>query len=354
MSPEPARHLRADDDAPAPGARLRALPDAPAQPRRRRRPAASWGDLDWSPSRAASPGDSDAEPSDPAPSGLAPNEPAPNDLTQSEAGLGERVDDPFAVEPLREPRHPAPDAPAGVGSTRSGSPRSEPPRRMRWEEPPAGRRTVQITGHPTPAPRRRSPTAAQISSRPDRVALWAVMLGLFLVLMAAATARAGWSHATLGDRVIGKGDRGSDVMTLQRVLAMKGYRVSVDGIFGRQTKRTVKRFQRHRGLRPDGRVGPFTTRGLAATWRARTATFFGPGLYGNRMACGATLRHTTHGVAHRNLGCGRRVAVYHAGRVMVLPIVDRGPFTNGVSFDVTARAARKLGMSTTTTIRAGY
>ena len=51
-----------------------------------------------------------------------------------------------------------------------------------------GRRTVKITGHPVPPRRRRSPAAAQIHARPDRVALWAVLLGLFLVFMAAATA----------------------------------------------------------------------------------------------------------------------------------------------------------------------
>jgi hypothetical protein len=55
---------------------------------------------------------------------------------------------------------------------------------------PQARRTVRITGQPTPARRRRSPTQQQIASRPDRVALWAVVLGLFLVFMAAATAHA--------------------------------------------------------------------------------------------------------------------------------------------------------------------
>jgi hypothetical protein len=53
-----------------------------------------------------------------------------------------------------------------------------------------GRRTVKITGQPVPARRRRSATASQIEARPDRIALWAVMLGLFLVFMAAATANA--------------------------------------------------------------------------------------------------------------------------------------------------------------------
>lgn len=53
-----------------------------------------------------------------------------------------------------------------------------------------GRRTVRITGQPTPARRRRSTTATQIQARPDRIALWAFALGLFLVFMAVVTAGA--------------------------------------------------------------------------------------------------------------------------------------------------------------------
>jgi len=53
-----------------------------------------------------------------------------------------------------------------------------------------GRRTVKITGQPVPARRRSSPAAARIEARPDRIALWAVLLGLFLVFMAVATANA--------------------------------------------------------------------------------------------------------------------------------------------------------------------
>ena len=62
----------------------------------------------------------------------------------------------------------------------------------RFERAPGERRTVTITGHPDPLPprRRRSPTQEQLVARPDRVALWAFLLGLFLVLVAAATANA--------------------------------------------------------------------------------------------------------------------------------------------------------------------
>ena len=56
------------------------------------------------------------------------------------------------------------------------------------------RRTVRITGQAAPPRRRRSATATQIQSRPDRIVLWAFLLGLFLVFMAVATANAAPLH----------------------------------------------------------------------------------------------------------------------------------------------------------------
>jgi hypothetical protein len=52
------------------------------------------------------------------------------------------------------------------------------------------RRTVTITGQPTPRPRRRSAAQQQLVAQPDRIALWAFLLGLFMVVVAAATANA--------------------------------------------------------------------------------------------------------------------------------------------------------------------
>jgi hypothetical protein len=60
----------------------------------------------------------------------------------------------------------------------------------RVAKPQAERRTIVITGQPTPPRRRRSAAQEQLVARPDRVALWAFLLGLFLVLVAAATANA--------------------------------------------------------------------------------------------------------------------------------------------------------------------
>jgi rare lipoprotein A (peptidoglycan hydrolase) len=172
-----------------------------------------------------------------------------------------------------------------------------------------------------------------------------------ILLLLAAPAHA----ATLGQRPLKQGKRGDDVVTLQRVLAMKGYDVGgTDGVFGRRTKVAVKRFQRRRHLKADGVVGPATTRALAETWGVRTAAYYGPGLYGNRTACGHTLRHRTRGVAHRSLPCGARVPVYRNGRIAIFPVIDRGPYTSGVQLDLTYAAARMLGLSTTSAVRAGY
>ncbi len=54
----------------------------------------------------------------------------------------------------------------------------------------AERRTITITGQATQPRRRRSAAQQQLEARPDRVALWAFLLGILLVLVAAATANA--------------------------------------------------------------------------------------------------------------------------------------------------------------------
>jgi rare lipoprotein A (peptidoglycan hydrolase) len=156
----------------------------------------------------------------------------------------------------------------------------------------------------------------------------------------------------LGWRTIDKGDRGGDVFVLQRVLGMNGYHPGpVDGVFGRRTKHEVKRFQRRRHLTVDGRVGPVTTHALSFSWPVKAASYYGPGLWGNRTACGQTLRKGTHGVAHRSFPCGTRVAVYANQRISVFRVIDRGPYRDGVAIDLTRASARRLHVSTTQDVR---
>ena len=91
----------------------------------------------------------------------------------------------------------------------------------------------------------------------------------------------------------------------------------------------------------DGVVGPQTRPALVALMRVRRATWYGPGLYGNRTACGGRLRPATLGVAHKTLPCGTPVTFYHRGRFVTVAVIDRGPFRNGVAWDLTAAAARQ-------------
>jgi rare lipoprotein A len=101
----------------------------------------------------------------------------------------------------------------------------------------------------------------------------------------------------------------------------------------------------------DGVVGPQTRPALVALMRMLKATWYGPGFYGKRTACGVVLRPTTVGVAHRTVPCGTRVTFYHAGRFLTLPVIDRGPFRRGVEWALTAAAARRLGFLATGRLR---
>ena len=73
------------------------------------------------------------------------------------------------------------------------------------------------------------------------------------------------------------------------------------------------------------------------------ATWFGPGMYGERTACGQRLSSTLLGVAHRSLPCGSKVQLYYNGETVTVPVIDRGPYANGATFDLTKATADKLG-----------
>jgi peptidoglycan hydrolase-like protein with peptidoglycan-binding domain len=66
-----------------------------------------------------------------------------------------------------------------------------------------------------------------------------------------ATAAGGASAST--EVIVKRGDRGAAVRRIQEELG-----ISADGVFGEQTERAVKRFQRSHNLVPDGIVGPLT------------------------------------------------------------------------------------------------
>lgn len=87
-------------------------------------------------------------------------------------------------------------------------------------------------------------------------------------------------------------------------------------------------------------------------YRTAKASWYGPGFYGNRTACGQRLGRRTMGVAHRRLPCGTRVSIRRGRRSVVVPVIDRGPYVRGVHWDLTAAAARRLGLEYTSRVGA--
>lgn len=87
--------------------------------------------------------------------------------------------------------------------------------------------------------------------------------------------------------------------------------------------------------------------GSINVYRRQKTTWYGPGFYGGRTACGKRLTRRTIGVAHRTLKCGTRVEFFHNGRKIVVPVIDRGPFVRGVHWDLTLAAMKRLGSSET-------
>ncbi|MBO0768080.1 MAG: hypothetical protein J2O48_05275 [Solirubrobacterales bacterium] len=80
------------------------------------------------------------------------------------------------------------------------------------------------------------------------------------------------------------------------------------------------------------------------------ATYYGPGFYGHKTACGQTLSSSTIGVASRSLKCGTKVAFNYHGRTVTAPVIDRGPYANNASWDLTTALAKSLGIAQTVTL----
>ncbi len=82
------------------------------------------------------------------------------------------------------------------------------------------------------------------------------------------------------------------------------------------------------------------------------ATWFGPGFYGKKTACGQTLTPGVIGVANRTLPCGTLIEVSYAGHALTVPVLDRGPYSHiGADWDLTAGAAVALGITETVRIK---
>jgi len=79
------------------------------------------------------------------------------------------------------------------------------------------------------------------------------------------------------------------------------------------------------------------------SYRLAGASYYGPGLYGNGVACGGTLEPGTLGVANKTLPCGTLVKLRYQGRSVTVPVIDRGPYVAGREYDLTTATKARLG-----------
>lgn len=75
----------------------------------------------------------------------------------------------------------------------------------------------------------------------------------------------------------------------------------------------------------------------------KKATWYGPGFWGKSTACGTVLTPTTIGVAHKRLPCGTQVTFSYGSRSVTATVIDRGPFHKGYAWDLTKKAAKRVG-----------
>jgi len=76
------------------------------------------------------------------------------------------------------------------------------------------------------------------------------------------------------------------------------------------------------------------------------ASWYGPGFHGNRSASGERFNQNALTAAHRSLPFGTNVRVTNLnnGRSVIVRINDRGPYIRGRVIDLSAAAARVLGL----------
>jgi hypothetical protein len=204
---------------------------------------------------------------------------------------------------------------------------------------------------PTPAP----PAAeTEVSGIPTPVHRVAVDRGAVRLTLRSA--------AIVGQDVAASGaaparDAGEEV-TLERLDATRGLwlalthaRVRPGGAFNLEWKADVAGRLSLRAVVGSSPQAPAAGAALSQSsgaapvtiYHAGVATYYGPGFYGQRTACGQIMTPQVVGVANRTLPCGTLVAVSYGSQTLVVPVIDRGPYHRGVSWDLTSRVAGLLG-----------
>ena len=135
--------------------------------------------------------------------------------------------------------------------------------------------------------------------------------------------------------------------TVARTQTRSGGRFSVYWRPSKAGRASIRAF-----VRGDGATAPAVRvlRGGITVYVPRMASWYGPGLYGNKLACGGRLSPGTVGVAHKTLPCGTKITLHHKGRTVRTKVIDRGPYVGGRVYDLTAATKQKLGFGSTGTV----
>jgi rare lipoprotein A len=94
----------------------------------------------------------------------------------------------------------------------------------------------------------------------------------------------------------------------------------------------------------EGRPRPAAVAVLSST--RGVASWYGPGFHGRRSASGEVFNQSALTAAHRSLPFGTRVRVtnLNTGQQVIVRINDRGPYSGGRIIDLSAAAARQIGL----------
>jgi rare lipoprotein A len=184
--------------------------------------------------------------------------------------------------------------------------------------------TLTLSMHPTAAPAQATAArVADITPGPSR---------LNVVAGRTATVTGRTNPAIPGRHVALQRRAGDQWVTVARATTRAG------GVF-RLRVRTHKPASARLRLRVDD---SHRVIGRLNVYRRTSVSWYGPGLYGNRLSCGGRLTPSTLGVAHKTLPCGSRVTLRKGDRVVRVKVVDRGPYVGGREFDLTAATRSRL------------
>jgi hypothetical protein len=109
-----------------------------------------------------------------------------------------------------------------------------------------------------------------------------------------------------------------------------------------QARRETKRAAAPAFVNPAG-VGPVAPFQPSGGWHTSVASVYTD--YGGPLACGGRLAPNQLGVAHKSAPCGALITFRYGGRIVRVPVIDRGPYIAGREWDLTGATAKLLGFN---------